>query len=245
MRVAVISDIHGKRLALDAVLADLQSYPADQVVCLGDAIQGGHQPAETVQRLRELACPIIMGNADAWMLTGKETGNEGVSEQQLAVREWSLAQLSEADRKFIESFHPTYEIALEGGNKLLCFHGSPRDFDELIFPDTPEDHFQMMLRKFAPAIMTGGHTHIQYVRRLGNAFFFNPGSVGVALNRHQPDEGFQCDPWAEYAVLTSEGARLALEFRRVPLDAQALIQSILASGRPYAKEMAAQYQGRS
>jgi predicted phosphodiesterase len=245
MRIAVISDIHGKCLALDAVLADLQEHPVEQVVCLGDAIQGGHQPAQTVQRLRELACPIIMGNADAWLLTGKETGNEGVSEQQLAAREWSLAQLSEADRQFIAGFHLTYELALEGGNTLLCFHGSPRDFDELIFPDTPEDHFQMMLRKFAPAIMTGGHTHIQYMRRLGDCFFFNPGSVGVAYNRHQPDQGFQCDPWAEYAVLTSESARLGLEFRRVPLDAQMLIESILASGRPYAQEMAAQYQGRA
>src|SRR5262249_4645695 len=105
--------------------------------------------------------------------------------------------------------------------------------------------FQGILGAFGPDIMTGGHTHIPYQRRLGNAFFFNPGSVGVALNRHQPTEGFQCDPWAEYAVLTSEEALLSLEFRRVPLDAQALIESILASGRPYAQEMAAQYQGRA
>ncbi|HEY7125599.1 MAG TPA: metallophosphoesterase family protein [Ktedonobacterales bacterium] len=244
MRIAVISDIHGKCLALDAVLADLQQHPADQIVCLGDAIQGGHQPAETVQRLRELACPIIMGNADAWLLTGIETGKEGTSEQQLAMREWSLARLSEADRQFIAGFHPTYEIALEGGHKLLCFHGSPHSFDDIIYPDTPEEQFQQFLGAFAPAIMTGGHTHTQQVRRLGETFFFNPGSVGVAYNRHQPDEGFQCDPWAEYAVLTSEGARLGLEFRRVPLDAQELIQSILASGRPNAKETVAQYQGR-
>jgi putative phosphoesterase len=245
MRIAVISDIHGNCFALDAVLADLQRAPADQVVCLGDAIQGGHQPAETAQRLRELACPIIMGNADAWLLTGEETGSEGVSKQQLEVRDWSLAQLSDADRQFIAGFHPTYELALEGDHKLLCFHGSPRSFDELIFPETPEEQFQDILGAFVPAIMTGGHTHIQFIRRLGEMFFFNPGSVGVAYNRHQPKENFQRDPWAEYAVLTSEGAQLGLEFRRVPLDAQALIGSILASGRPYAEELAALYQGRA
>src|SRR5690242_7314767 len=99
MRVGVISDIHGNCLALDAVLADLQRHPVDRVVCLGDAIQGGPQPAETVQRLRDLACPIIMGTADAWLLTGTETGSEGVSEQQLKVRTWSLAQLSGANRQ--------------------------------------------------------------------------------------------------------------------------------------------------
>ena len=42
------------------------------MVCLGDAIQGGPQPAQVVSRLKELACPVVMGNADAWLLTGVE-----------------------------------------------------------------------------------------------------------------------------------------------------------------------------
>ena len=69
MRLAVISDIHGNCFALDAVLADLRAdlEPVDATVCLGDAIQGGPQPAETVARLRELGCPVVMGNADAWL----------------------------------------------------------------------------------------------------------------------------------------------------------------------------------
>ena len=49
--------------------------------------------------------------------------------------------------------------------------------------------------------MCGGHTHLQQVRRIGDYFFFNPGSVGVAYNRNQPEEGFRLDPWAEYAIL--------------------------------------------
>ena len=73
MRVAVISDIHASRIALDKVLEDLERHPADQMVCLGDAIQGGPQPAEVVRRLRELGCPVVMGNADAWLLSGVET----------------------------------------------------------------------------------------------------------------------------------------------------------------------------
>ena len=39
MRIAVVSDIHGNAVALEAVLADLQRSPADMVVCLGDAIR--------------------------------------------------------------------------------------------------------------------------------------------------------------------------------------------------------------
>ena len=64
-RVAIISDIHGNCFAFDAVLADMQTRSIDQVVCLGDAIQGGPQPAEVVDRLRAIGCPVVMGNADS------------------------------------------------------------------------------------------------------------------------------------------------------------------------------------
>ena len=65
MHIAVLSDIHGNCVALDAALADLQQRAVDRLVCLGDAIQGGPQPAETGRRLRDLGCPIVLGNADA------------------------------------------------------------------------------------------------------------------------------------------------------------------------------------
>ena len=72
MNVAVISDIHGNQTAFDAVLADIaaQGITRDRIVCLGDAIQGGPQPVEVVATLRDLGCPVVMGNADDWLLTG-------------------------------------------------------------------------------------------------------------------------------------------------------------------------------
>src|SRR5260221_6914919 len=63
MRLAVISDIHGECFALDQVLQDIRRQGIEQMVCLGDALQGGSQPAETLARLRELNCPVVMGNA--------------------------------------------------------------------------------------------------------------------------------------------------------------------------------------
>jgi predicted phosphodiesterase len=243
MRIAVISDIHGNCLALDAALVDIRQDGIDQLVCLGDAIQGGAQPAETVARLRELGCPVVMGNADAWLLTGEETGAEGPPSQELlAVREWSLARLSAADRAFIAGFQPTVRVALDAGRDLLCFHGSPGSFDDLIFPETPEEQAQRLLGGHGAAALAGGHTHLQQLRRLGDAFFFNPGSIGRAFNRHQPAGQFRADPWAEYAVLSLAPGRLGLEFRRVPIDADALIRVILGSGRPYAEEAAEQYR---
>jgi putative phosphoesterase len=242
MRIAVISDMHGNCLALDKALGDIEQQRVDQIVCLGDAIQGGPQPAQTVQRLRELGCPVVMGNADAWLLTAEETGAEKTTEQQLRVREWSLAQLSAQDKEFIEGFQPTVEIGLDGGRKLLCFHGSPGSFDDIILPETPEETVMGWLGQYAGAVMCGGHTHLQQVRRITDRFFFNPGSIGLVYDRHQPEEGFRLDPWAEYAILTSAGEQVSLEFRRVPYDVADLVRVYQQSGRPGAETMIGQYQ---
>ncbi len=244
MQIVVISDIHGNCLALDAVMADLGPRPVDQLVCLGDAIQGGPQPAQVVQRLRQIGCPVVMGNADAFLLSGhdEEPASPEREAKLQAVREWSLSQLSERDRGFIGGFQPTVTVEGAGGGRLLCFHGSPTSFNDIILPSTPEEEFLRLLGSYEPAVLAGGHTHLQQVRRLGPNFFFNPGSVGFAYSPGQAPDGFRADPWAEYAVLTLAADRTALEFRRVPFDAGEMRRIYLSSGRPYADEAAAQYQ---
>ncbi len=246
MRVAVVSDIHGNNLAFEAVLADIKQQGVDQIVCLGDAIQGGPQPAQVVQNLRALSCPVVMGNADAWLLSGIETGDEGIPPERLKkmgeIRLWSLSQLSEGDRAFIANFQPTVTIPLDGNLDLLCFHGSPTSFDDIILPHAPKEVFEHYLGAYSDKILTGGHTHAQQIRRNGDLFFFNPGSVGVAYSHYQPDGKFHVDHWADYAILSVENGQPSLEFRRVPIDVNELIRIFRSSGRPFAEDAIEQYQ---
>lgn len=245
MNVAIISDIHGSCLALDAVLADLSRDPADRIVCLGDAIQGGPQPEDTATRLREMNCPVVLGNADAFVLTGQGSERETLTEQQLLTRDWSLAQLSHANRAFLAGFPPTVSVSLSEDRTLLCFHGSPTSFDDLIRPDTPEADIEQLLGGHGSTILAGGHAHLQQLRQVGDAFFFNPGSVGAAQRHHPVGAVSPAAPWAEYAVLTVEDGRLGVEFRRVLLPVDEIIRVILASGMPNAEAVAARYQPRS
>lgn len=246
MRIAVISDMHGNDLAFEAVDADIQGQKINQIVCLGDAVQGGPQPAAVVQRLRKLNCPVVMGNADAWLISGEETADEGIPPERLRkmgeIRLWSLSQVTEEDRTFISNFQRTITINLENDLSLLCFHGSPVSFDDVILPAAPQEEFQKFLGAYADQILTGGHTHAQQIRRNGKYFFFNPGSVGFAYSHNQPDDQFFADPWADYAILNVENEQVSLEFRRVPFDASELIRIYRESGRPFAEEAAAQYR---
>jgi predicted phosphodiesterase len=248
LKIAVFSDMHANCIAFDAMLAHLRANPTDLMVCLGDTAQGGPQPHETLARLRDLGCPVVIGNADAWMRTGIDTATaeDPPTEDMKRIREWSLSQLTPDDVAFINTFQPTIEIPLEAGKTLLCFHATPQNFDDVFLPDTPQEEFEQHLAAHLPAIMCGGHTHLQYVRRLGESFFFNPGTVGLSAYHHQPEGVFQCDPWAEYAVLTvNPDGGISLDFRRVPYDMQAQYNLVLNSDMPVREKVAAKFAPRT
>ena len=248
MKLIVLSDVHGNCFALETALDDMKKTGFDHIVCNGDMIQGGPQPHETVQLLREMKCPIVMGNSDAWLMTGVETDAHLIPEERRKkldiVRAWSLSQLNEEDCAFINAFQPTVTVDLGLGRNLLAFHGSPTSFDQFLLPSTPEDEFQEILKPYANSILTGGHMHLQYTRRLRDSqnFFFNPGSIGVAYNHEQSNENGLLDPWAEYAILTVEGTRTQLEFRRIPLDMKKMADIYRKSERPFADTAMDQYK---
>ena len=222
-----------------------QRDPADQMVCLGDAIQGGPQPAETVARLRELGCPVVMGNADAWLLSGEANRQPSrrprTQERVRAVVAGAALAPPTARSSPVSGRRSTLPLA--GDRNLLCFHGSPDSFDEIILPDTPEEDVPRLLGAYAAAICCRrAHPPAAGAPAWATRFFFNPGSVGLAYNRHQPDEArSSLDPWAEYAVLTVDNGRIRLELRRAPFDLAQLIAVYRASGRPHAADMIAQY----
>src|SRR6185312_12115737 len=68
MRVALISDLHGNRVALQAVLRDIERRPVDRIVCLGDVATLGPAPDRVVETLAELGCLCILGNHDEFLL---------------------------------------------------------------------------------------------------------------------------------------------------------------------------------
>ena len=138
MTIALMADIHGNLAAFDAVLDALKTESPDQIICLGDVAATGPQPSEVLRRLRELRCPVVMGNADAELLDvappGPETDEE--SRRIADISRWCAAQLDDADRAFLASFQPTVEIPLGEERSLLCCHGSPRSYDDVIVAAT-------------------------------------------------------------------------------------------------------------
>src|SRR6187551_347140 len=121
MRIALISDLHGSELALNAVLADIARAGVDQIVCLGDVATLGPRPREVVGRLAELGCICILGNHDEFMLD--ERSLRSYSEVPIIVEAvaWCRAELGAAELKFIASFERRFELNLNDSGNLLLF----------------------------------------------------------------------------------------------------------------------------
>lgn len=241
MRVALLSDQHGNDVAFQAALEDVERIGVDEVVCLGDVVQGGTQPAATLDRLATLGCETVLGNADAFLLEIPDDSPEPVTERQLEVRDWTLAQLDSSQVEQIRAFAPVVRLEHEG-LALILFHGSPRSYDDVLLPELAGEALEPFLGHDA-ALLAGGHTHLQWTRRIGDALYVNPGSVGISYDRH-PDS-LAVRPLAEWALVTIENGAVAVEFREVPYSVDDVQAAALRSGRPHADEWAAQWSRSS
>jgi putative phosphoesterase len=237
VRLALVSDQHGNDVAFRAVVEDLRRIGVDEVVCLGDAIQGGTEPAAVLDRLGALDCTTVLGNADALLLEVPDDSPEPITERHLEVREWTLSQLDSSHIEQIRSFAPVVHREVEGVS-MVFFHGSPHSYDDVLLPELGGDALAPYEGHDA-ALLAGGHTHLQWTRRIGDALYVNPGSVGVSYDRHR--EPLALRPLAEWALVTIEPEAVAVEFRQVPYSADEVHAAAERSGRPHADEWAAQW----
>ena len=213
MRVAVISDVHANRHALDAVLAAVAADEPDAIWCLGDTVGYGPAPNECCDLVRERAVPVLVGNHDLVVL-GELTVSD-FNDEAAAAALWTSDVLSEESRAFLGALEP--RGAAEG---VELYHASARDpvWEYILTEEAARATFELT----TSALVLVGHSHVALALRadggriegglapagtdveLEGRWILNPGSVG------QPRDG---DPRAAWLLLDLE-RRLA-SFRRV------------------------------
>src|SRR5579863_2768077 len=112
MRIAVISDIHGNQIALEAVLQDLAQQPAvDQVVIAGDLCLNGPCPRQVLEMVQELRCPVIQGNVDLEVVTQAAEK----SEKKRNTVGWTREQIGQAGIDYLAALPFSHCIANPNG----------------------------------------------------------------------------------------------------------------------------------
>ena len=232
MRIGFVSDIHANAVALKAALDAIALETPDLVVCLGDVAADGPQPRETLELIRGLAGPAIMGNADAQLLGLEPEGDDPALARFNEASRWCAQSLTAADRAFLAGFAPHQRLEIEGWAVSL-FHGSPRSFNDEIYPTTADETLRGMLADEPADLHIGGHTHFQMVRRLDQATVVNCGSTGMAYDRTRGAPGrIRFAAWAEYAIITLGVDGCEVSLRRAAFDLDAFVAAIRASGMP-------------
>jgi diadenosine tetraphosphatase ApaH/serine/threonine PP2A family protein phosphatase len=214
MRVAVISDVHANRHALEAVLRAVDAERPDIVWCLGDTVGYGPQPNECCEIVRERADLCLVGNHDLVSLGELSVGD--FNDEAAAAAVWTSEVLTESSRAFLASLRPSAEV-----DGVDLYHASARDpvWEYILSEEAARGTFELAP---GPLILVG-HSHVALAlqedgeRRvagglapadtkveLDGRWLLNPGSVG------QPRDG---DPRAAWLLLDLDG-RFA-SFRRV------------------------------
>jgi diadenosine tetraphosphatase ApaH/serine/threonine PP2A family protein phosphatase len=230
MRVAVISDVHANRHALDAVLAVIDGDGVDAIWCLGDVVGYGPQPNECCDIVRERADLCLIGNHDLVALG--ELAVTDFNDEAAAAALWTSEQLTEESTAFLRRLRPSATV---DGAEL--FHASARDpvWEYILTEEAARATFELTT---APVVLVG-HSHVALALayaldrigggvasdgaelELGGRHLLNPGSVG------QPRDG---DPRAAWLLLDLE--RRFAAFRRVPYPIEKTQAEMHAAGLP-------------
>ena len=120
MRYAIVSDLHANLPAWTAVLLDLRSLDADRIICLGDLVGYGPQPAEVLRSVYAEVNHVVLGNHDA-VVCGKLDGSL-FNETARQIILWTRDRLNAQALRFLRSL----PLSLRGGG-FRCAHGDLAD----------------------------------------------------------------------------------------------------------------------
>ena len=246
MRIALISDIHGNEIALNAVLAGIDGETVDQIICLGDIAPLGPHPREVMDIIRDRKIRCVMGNHDEFLLDPELLRTYPTAPVVVEAVDWCRAELRESDFAFIRTFEREITLPLGHDANLHLFHGSPRSHMELILATTPPDDLDTMLAGRRASVLAGGHSHIQMFRQHRGQIVVNAGSVGMPFEEHVGAGPVKNAPpkilaHAEYALVSVESGQVHVELRRVGLERRELRAAALASPNPLSASLVAQY----
>jgi putative phosphoesterase len=190
MKALVISDVHGNLAALETVLAE----PHDLVICLGDLVGTGPEPAACIQRIRAAGSIVVQGNHDRAIAERVSPGGpEPFQSLASATSSLAHAQLDADAVRYLKMLPTSLHIELADRRTLLV-HATPGDpLYRAVGPD-PVAWASELAGVEADAVLVG-HTHRPFNLSLDRQRVINPGSVGLPLDG---------DPRAAFAVLEND-----------------------------------------
>ncbi len=250
MRIALLSDIHGNPLALDAVLADVEARGgADAYWVLGDFAALGYDPAGATERAAGLPnARFLRGNTDRYVTRGDRPPpspddvrhDPGLLDQFAQVAQsfaWTQGAVTATGWfEWLAVLPLEQRLTLPDGTRLLAVHAAPgTDDGPGIHPRLSDDELAALLAGCEADLIVVAHTHVPLDRTVAGVRAVNLGSVSNPLSG---------DLRASYALLDADGSGYRLEPRRVEYDRDAVIAAIERVRHPAAPHLVRFMRGK-
>jgi predicted phosphodiesterase len=246
MRIALLSDIHGNAIALDAVLAQAQSLGVEQYWILGDFAAIGPEPVAVLERAASLShAQFTRGNTDRYVVTGDtppptlatvqtDPGLISTYAQIAASFAWTRGYVTACGwLEWFERLPLDIRLTAPNGVRILGVHATPGNDDgEGVHPGRSNAELDTLVARSGADVLFVGHTHEPMTRRVGSGLVVNLGSVS---NPKPPDLR------ATYVLLELTQSGIEFEHRAVLYDRKAFIDSVRQSRHP-ATEFILSYQ---
>jgi len=232
-KIAVMSDLHSNKEALDAVLADIRSVGIGRVICLGDLVGYASGVRSTLNAVRDLECPVVMGNHDFAVVSGSipeefnDTARAGVR--------FAMDRLKPDELDWLRQLPP--KVEMDGVTFLHASLADPREWNYVIDPEDALAHFHRQPARLAFC----GHTHRPAMwwldprtdrvgHRHGEGRLELPRTGKVLVDVGSVGQPRDTDPRACYVIYHESGE--TVEFRRVEYDIKRTKRKILRAKLP-------------
>ena len=220
MRIAIIADIHGNELALDAALARIEALRVDRLIVAGDIVVGSPDSLMCWQKIKALGCPVLRGNHERYVFDlGTERAKPEWNSPQFGPVQYAAAQLGAAGRSELDALPLT--IRLPEAPDVLFVHGSARNDTDLVYPYTSDAEIEPMFAGSAERWLIRGHNHYAGVRLWGERRIVTVGSVGLPLDG---------TPTAQFAVIERRNGDWSVQHESVAYDTDAAVRRFQTSG---------------
>jgi len=217
---ALISDIHANIDALDAVLSDIEQWPCRGILCLGDIVGYGPEPAACVQRVMDTCAVSVFGNHEAMLFIADQFPMDELGEYVGDPITLAFEQVSEEQMTWLRALPIAADL-----DPMTLTHAAlnaPGNFHYIHDEDEAKAHFAIQ----TTFVSFQGHTHVPVIweEKGGKVSCFEPVDKPVcleegsryAINVGSVGQPRDDDPRACYALYDYQN-RLLLH-RRVEYD---------------------------
>jgi len=210
----VVSDIHGNRTALEAVLADVRQTSPDLVLHGGDLADGGSSPAEIVDQIRDLGWPGVLGNTDELMFNPACLPRPFAAVEAIAAA--TREALGEARISWLRCLPMVHVQA-----PLALVHASPGNCWRSPGVEATDAELTTAYAPLGMSLAVYAHIHQPFIRNVDGMMVVNTGSVSLS---------YDGDARASYLLLDG----LKAQIRRVEYDVQKEIKALSHRQIPHA-----------